>query len=193
MNIRLNLVRHAPVTGKKGIVYGDDADIDMRGQSEAILALSSQLPSPDKADWYSSGVDRAYRSGKAVLDKMNSDFELGYLLRKHSGFREQNFGELIGKSHDEIRDSAQFVDGKLFAPAPPAGEMIGDFILRVAAAVRDVKKTAQKNKRNNIVIFCHGGTIRAAHVAIKMMDHNDFILLDTPPLSLHTYNVDKFQ
>lgn len=47
------------------------------------------------------------------------------------------------------------------------------------------------SRTEEAVVFCHGGTIRAAHVVIKGLDGKDFIALDTPPLSMHVYKLGK--
>ncbi len=184
--MNLYLVRHAPVLGKAGFIYGDDAEVDWSGQEKAIAFLATSLPSPDLADWYSSGVDRARKSAEAVLQRMGAIQKETMI---HEGFREQNFGSLIGMAHDQLPADVQFINGKIYAPNPPHGETIPQLVARVAKAVQTVKSVAQAKGKQSIVIFCHGGTIRAAHIAIKNLDIGDYINLDTPPLSLHQYKI----
>lgn len=184
--MKLYLVRHAPVLGKAGFIYGDDAEVDWRGQENAISFLAASLPSPDVADWYSSGVERARKSAEAVLHRMGSSQQETMI---HEGFREQNFGALIGKAHDELPADVQFINGKIYAPNPPLGETLPQLVARIATAVQEVKSAAQAKGKQSIVIFCHGGAIRAAHIAIKNLDIGDYINLDTPPLSLHKHEI----
>ena len=177
------IIRHAPVIGQKGVIYGDQVDIDLETTRERIGALAALLPNPDVADWYYSGVDRAYRSALAVLEQQ------GYGDHKpsaHEGFREQGFGALIGKKHSDITEYLNFVDGKIFCPAPPSGEAIPDLINRVHEAILDVKRETEKNKKKSVVVFSHGGTIRAAHAGLNNLPLENFIDLDTPPL--HHYH-----
>lgn len=187
--MKLYFIRHAPVLGKEGFIYGDEAEVDLSGQEESILWLSRTLPSPDIADWYSSGVDRAKKSGEAVLRRMTPSPDTTSNMRLHAGFREQDFGSLIGKAHDAVLAHVQFVKGKIHSPKPPQGESISNLIIRVAKAIDEVRETAERNSKQNIVVFCHGGSIRAAHVAIKHLSVDDYIALDTPPLSMHAYDV----
>lgn len=189
MTIKLHLIRHAPVTDHEGMIYGDTASVDLESTKGIIESLSKALPSPNRALWYSSGVERAYRSAEAVLKAMNSSGE-PQNINTHKGFREQNFGALIGKSHHDVSDHLQFIDGKIYAPSPPEGESIETLKERMMASIKDLKKTMLLKNKNEAVVFCHGGTIRAAHIAIHGLDEDCFIKLDTPPLSHHQYNID---
>jgi broad specificity phosphatase PhoE len=177
--LKIYIVRHAPVVGKKGTIYGDEADIDLDGQKERLRELASLLPSPDEAIWHHSGVDRAYRSAKAVLSIMGHD---NSGLETNTGFREQDFGDLLGCKHEDIIEHLNFIDGKIYAPAPPNGESIENLIARVGVALSSIRKEALDKEKNNIVVFCHGGTIRAANAAINTLPKDQFITLDTPPL-----------
>jgi broad specificity phosphatase PhoE len=178
-SLRLHIIRHAPVVGKKGFIYGDDADIDLESQSETLQTLAQTLPGPDKADWYHSGVDRAQRTAKAVLSLMR---QAEASVPGHTGFREQDFGDLLGRKHEDIVEHLKFIDGKIYAPSPPSGESIETFIKRVSDGIASVRAAAHANNRHHVVIFAHGGTIRAVHAAVNKMGVQDFITLDTPPL-----------
>jgi len=183
------MVRHAPVIGKKGIIYGDDADIDLETTKEKIKALAQSLPGPDQAVWLTSGVDRAVKSALAVLKEMGCT---NTTPEQHKGFREQNFGNLIGKKHEEITEHLNFIDGKIYAPAPPEGENLEKLISRLANSILQVKESAQKHKKEHIVIFCHGGAIRAANVAISKEGPERFLELNTPPLGAHLFDITDF-
>lgn len=181
------IIRHAPVIGQKGVIYGDQADIDLKTTRERLPDLAALLPKPDVADWYCSGVDRACRSAMAVLEQQGyGDHEPS----AHEGFREQDFGALIGKSHSEITKHLNFVDGKIFSPAPPSGEAIPDMINRVHEAIFDVKSKAERNHKKSVVVFSHGGTIRAAYAALNNLPLKNFIELDTPPLYHYQANLE---
>lgn len=187
--LTIYMVRHAPVTGKQGVIYGDDADIDLESTAARIYELSGLLPSPEKSVWYHSGVDRAHRTARAVLSIMQKEQAQ---ITSHDGFREQHFGSLIGCKHEDITDHLRFIDGKIFAPAPPGGETIPEFIARVETAINDLKDKAQQEDKKNIVVFCHGGTIRAAHATIKGLDAEQFISLDTPPLFAYQSDIYRY-
>lgn len=184
--MHIYIVRHAPVIGKKGYIYGDDAEIDLDSQAERIAELAVLLPHPEQSIWYHSGVDRARRTAQAVLSSMQYDDDP---LIPHCGFREQDFGELIGQKHEDITEYLQFIDGKIYAPHPPKGESIASFVARTRNALDEVKQKAIEAGKSNIVVFCHGGTIRAAHSAINKLDESQFIALDTPPLFAYQHDI----
>lgn len=180
--VQIHLIRHAPVIGKSGRIYGDDAAVDLEAVAAEIGALAARLPHPRHSLWYHSGVDRAGRTAKAVLDAIPYD---GDPPTPHEGFREQNFGALLGLRHEDITDHLRFIDGKIHAPCPPEGESIPAFVARVGHAMTNVRQQAIEAGRDEIVVFCHGGTIRAAHAALEKTGRDEFICLDTPPLFVY--------
>ena len=178
------MVRHAPVVNKAGKIYGDDADVDLDIVSAQLAELAATLPHPDKSMWYSSGIERATVTANAVLARMSLNEDL---LNIHQGFREQDFGTLIGRGHDQLDGMASFVDGKLFSPEPPDGETISLLCERVAKAIKEVSNLAVAQKLENIVFFCHGGTIRAAHLYFNNLSLDHFIDLYTPHAVVHRF------
>lgn len=187
--MKLYLIRHAPVLGKTGFIYGDEAEVNLTGQEVTILSLSAALPAPDIADWYSSGVDRARKTSEAVLQHLSTSRAIPFSICTHGGFREQDFGDLTGKAHEDVLAHVQFVQGKVFSPQPPNGEGIISLISRVSKSIQEVRESAERKSKRNIVVFCHGGTIRAAHIVIKQLNVADYITLDTPPFSVHQYDI----
>lgn len=179
---RLFLIRHAPVIGKSGLIYGDDADIDLDGQKPRINELADILPSPKQSVWFSSGVDRAVRTAQAVLFSMKAP---ATEVRPHIKFREQNFGSLLGQRYEDITEHLTFVDGKIYAPNPPQGESIPKFIKRVGEGVADIRNSF--SEQSSAVVFCHGGTIRAANVALNGLSEEAFLEIETPPLHVYEY------
>jgi broad specificity phosphatase PhoE len=188
--IKLHLVRHAPVLGKQGFIYGDIAEVDLDSQVESLRYLSETLPDTRKAIWYSSGVDRATLTAEAVF-KLKENLSVTNLsfLNFHSGFREQNFGSLIGLSHVEAKEYITYVNGATFVENPPSGETISNFVKRVDLVLKEVGKIALDNSINDIVVFCHRGTIRAANIVINKLPLSEFVSLDVPPLSSKQYQL----
>ncbi len=187
-SLKLFIVRHAPVVGQKGFIYGEEADIDLEGQIEMLQLLADKLPSPEKSVWYHSGVDRARRTANAILSLMGQSHEN---ISGHEGFKEQDFGDLIGCRHEDITNHLTFVKGKIHAPHPPNGESIEKFVCRVGSAIKDVGTISSSNGKQSVVIFSHGGTIRAAHTAINELPLQNFIILDTPPLFAYECSIEK--
>lgn len=180
------MIRHAPEVGQEGVIYGDEAAIDLTTTRALIEDVACQLPSPFEADWYHSGVDRAYKTAQALL---NAKAIENIDLMEDKAFREQHFGHLIECRHADITDHLTFIDGKIYAPSPPAGETLSAFVARVGAGLDAIKEKAVAVQKQAAVIVCHGGTIRAAHICLHSLDIKDFIHLNTPPLSYHLYTL----
>ena len=134
-------VRHAPVIGQKGKVYGDDVQIDLDNHKDKIKYLSDTLPKTDDALWLYSGVDRTFRTAQSVLDMRKSE----YKLIKNESFKEQNFGDLIGQSHIEAGPYLQWINGNMLAINPPNGDTIEDFKLRVEKGIAEANQLAKNN------------------------------------------------
>lgn len=180
------MVRHAPVIGKDGYIYGDEADIDLISTKPRLAELSDLLPNISEAIWYYSGVDRAHKTAKAILNYRTEISSFDFLSIA-PGFREQDFGSLIGKSHADVTEHLKFVDGKIYAPSPPDGESIDRFIHRVGEAILSLKKDAAKHSINEVVVVCHGGTIRAANAFIHNLGIDGFLDIETKPLHLEIF------
>lgn len=179
----LYLVRHAPVIDKQGVIYGDDAGVDLESCQEGLTVLAQALPAPDEALWFSSGVSRAHKTAQAVLQLKGAP---GQLLHIDRGFREQDFGSLTGQAHEDVQEHVTFVQGRIYTPDPPDGERISFFIERVSQALIRVREQAEQKGKSAVVVFAHGGTLRAAHFVLEHLNESEFINLDTPPLGVYS-------
>ncbi len=168
-------VRHAPVVGVDGLMYGsDDVQCDT-SDGVSFAALASRLPSD--AVWLTSHLSRTHRTAQAIgeaglrFPKPIAEVHLG----------EQHFGDWQGISWNDMRsrDPAGY-ETFWEQPArnrPPGGESFADMIARVGAVIEHY--TALHAGRD-IVAVTHGGTIRAA------ITH----ALDIPPETGMSFTVD---
>ncbi len=144
--LRLWLIRHAPVGGHHGIIPDIDAPADV-SDAAALRRLRGQLP--DKHVAISSPARRARETASA----------LGLLASPEPAFNEQDFGDWSGRTHDEIRrDSEAIYDEFWRAPASnrsPGGESFVEQIVRVRRAIEALPT-------GDVIIVAHAGTIRAA-------------------------------
>ena len=151
------LVRHAPVVGVDGVIYGsNDVECDV---SEAAHFQSLAETLPKGAVWVTSHLTRAVKTAQAIADaghKMPDP-----LIEKNFG--EQNFGDWQGLSWDQMRETdAQAYDAFWADPTgnrPPGGESFVDLIDRTGAVI---ERLTAEHKGRDIVAVVHGGTIRAA-------------------------------
>lgn len=152
-------IRHAPVVGHGGRIYGqDDHDCDC-SDTETFRRLAGVLPSG--AVWVTSHLKRTHRTAESILAHLTGA-ELPARIIEET-LAEQHFGAWQGMTSDELnlgRDGAwhRF----WLAPAheaPPGGESFVELTARVAATV---ERLSQAHLGRDIVAVTHGGTIRSA-------------------------------
>jgi len=140
------LVRHAAVAGPVGMISPLEAPADL-GDRRSFELVRAQLPNDAQA--YASPARRAVDTARALrLDPM--------LM---SELAEQDFGDWIGRTHDQLAASG----GESYArfwrdPArsrPPGGESFEDQIARVRRGLARIEAEVA-------ILITHSGTIRAA-------------------------------
>ncbi len=152
-------IRHAPVLGMDGILYGsDDVPCDT-SDTEVFKKLAANLP--EDAFWITSHLSRTRHTADTIrsmgLNCMTpiTEAQIG----------EQNFGEWQGLKWSEMekRDPVTYrnfwkdpVKGR-----PPNGESFNDQIIRVSSLI-DKYNTDKAGQ--TIVAVSHAGAIRAAIV-----------------------------
>ena len=150
-------VRHAPVVGVTGKIYGsDDVQCDT-SDSAAFEFLARTLPGD--GIWLTSHLSRAKLTAQSIA--------LAGLAYPdpivEEGLGEQDFGEWQGSSWNDMEAAdpdAYFEFWREPARnAPPGGESFADLIARTAEIIN--RYTAD-HAGEDIVAVCHGGTIRAA-------------------------------
>jgi broad specificity phosphatase PhoE len=151
-------IRHAPVTGADGRIYGQmDLDCDT-SDTPVYDGLKGLLP--DGAVWITSGLLRTRRTAEAILDRRAAPRPA---LEAEPQLVEQSFGDWQGRHRDElIAERGQQWNRFWLAPAheaPPGGESFADLIQRVRGAVH---RLSEAHAGRDIVAVTHGGTIRAA-------------------------------
>lgn len=152
-------VRHAPVVGHNGCIYGqDDFDCDCSDQ-ETFRFLARVLPRD--ALWVTSNLRRTQRTAAAIVDEMAAGAATPPLVEPD--LAEQHFGAWQGMTNAELaakRDGAwhRFWLAPAYE-APPGGESFVAVVERVSAVIRRLSAT---HAGRDIVAVTHGGTIRAA-------------------------------
>jgi alpha-ribazole phosphatase len=149
-------VRHAPVKGAAGRIYGTmDVGCDT-GDSRSFRALENTLPSD--AVWVISPLRRTRETLEAISAANPSPDPV-----VEPDFAEQNFGDWQGLSWDEMQAADPHVYEDFWRDptrtAPPQGESFETQMRRTRAAIE--RLTAVYEGRN-IVSVSHGGTIRSA-------------------------------
>jgi alpha-ribazole phosphatase len=155
-------IRHAPVVGHDGRIYGNlDVDCDC-GDEDLFRALAAGLPRD--AIWVVTPLSRTRATAEAILRHHGdassitaADFEIEPRLA------EQNFGTWQGLSHAELAEQRSGAWHRFWlAPAeeePPGGESFAALSARVAEAIEQLTR---RHAGHDIVCVSHGGPIRAA-------------------------------
>lgn len=152
-------VRHAPVIGVNGRVYGqDDIEADCTDQAQ-FKHLAAMLP--HDAVWLVSHLKRTHQTASAILAARVTQTVPAPVIT--SALAEQHFGDWQGLTYDELDSRRGGAYHRFWhSPAterPPGGESFADVVARVGGAMAHI--TAEHAGRD-IVAVVHGGTVRAA-------------------------------
>ena len=166
---RLLLIRHAaPAEDARGRCYGR---LDV-GLSPAGLAAAKHLAE----SLAEVGLDAVYVSPS--IRAVQTAAALGPSHEVDERLRELDFGELEGRTYDEIeRERPELFRQWMETPSLvrfPGGESYADLRERVAAAIADV---VAANDGRTVALVSHGGVIRAAlALALGLSDDRAFAL-----------------
>jgi broad specificity phosphatase PhoE len=155
-------IRHAPVVGHAGRIYGNlDVDCDC-GDAALFQALAAGLPRD--AVWIVTPLSRTRATAEAILRHHQDAASVGAAgLEVEPQLAEQNFGTWQGLSHAELAEQRSGGWHRFWlAPAeeePPGGESFAALAIRVAAAI---ERLTERHAGRDIVCVSHGGPIRAA-------------------------------
>ena len=151
-------IRHAPVVGHGGRIYGQDDHESDCGNAALFAVLAPSLPS--EALWITTPLKRTKQTAQALF---GAGAPAPAAEREESAFLEQHFGDWQGLTVDELRGRRDGAWHRFWlAPAsetPPGGESFADVVSRVGTAVRRI---GASEAGRDIVVVAHGGSIRAA-------------------------------
>ena len=152
-------VRHAPVIGVNGRIYGqDDLEADCADEAQFKL-LAGTLP--HDAVWLVSHLKRTHQTASAIFAARVMEAVPAPIIT--STLAEQHFGDWQGLTYAELEARRDGAYHRFWhAPAserPPGGESFEDVVARVAATMHRI---TMEHVGRDIVAVVHGGTIRAA-------------------------------
>lgn len=170
---RLVLVRHAePKESVRGRCYGSlDVGLSQDGRRHAE-ALGRALSALGMQAVYTSGLRRALETAQSIAEPS------GLSARVHPALRELDFGELEGRSYDEIALAEPGLY-RAWMENPtttrfPGGESYPDLRARVLSALAEIR---QRHARSVIAVVAHGGVTRVMlATALDMRDDEIFQL-----------------
>ncbi|MDC7789110.1 histidine phosphatase family protein [Rhodoplanes sp. TEM] len=166
--LRLWLIRHAPVAGPRDVIHPPEAPADL-GDAERIAALRDQLPA--EAPVFASPAQRTLDTAQALgLDPIHQP-----------DFREQGFGEWTGRTHADLEAELGLAYATFWrSPArrrPPGGESFVDQIERVRRGLVQLPA-------GDAVLVVHSGTIRAILAIALDLTPESALRFVVAPLSL---------
>jgi alpha-ribazole phosphatase len=152
-------IRHAPVNGDNGRIYGQ-TDLPCDCSDTRVFSSLAELL-PREAIWLTSHLARTHQTARAIWAAGN--FETAREFQQDNDLAEQHLGDWQGLDRREfLINRRQEPDSFWYASAEeraPNGESFVDLVARVGAAIA---RTTLANPGNDIVAVAHGGTIRAA-------------------------------
>ncbi len=152
-------IRHAPVIGNNDCCYGsNEVECDV-SDNKKFKELAQKLPNNGVV--FSSPLSRAVKTFEAVLaNGLNiKDSRLDERLI------EQNLGNWTGLKYNELEKLTKKLNVACESwlmnaeHTPPNGESFIDLLSRVSNFIKDINTEFTSE---NIIIFSHGGPIRAA-------------------------------
>jgi alpha-ribazole phosphatase len=166
--VRLWLIRHAPVAGTKGIIHGVDAPADI-GDQAALATLRMKLP--ETAACFASPSVRTLETAAALGLRPSAELK----------FSEQDFGQWTGRRHDDLArefGSAYHDFWKMPASSkPPGGESFAGQIGRVREGFANLPA-------GDVILVVHSGTVRAALAIALDLSPEAALRFAIDPLSL---------
>ena len=147
-NLKILLVRHAPVD-PPGYLYGStDADIE-KVSSQISKSIHSRLANCQAV--FSSPALRCIKTYQAVFLKKSVPVKI-------KEFWEQDFGDWEGLTYSSIPDQGELSGKDLVEFTPPNGESFLELCHRTQPPLL---KIISERKIGEIAIFTHAGVIRS--------------------------------
>ncbi|MBL8701525.1 MAG: histidine phosphatase family protein [Alphaproteobacteria bacterium] len=178
-------IRHAPVVGTHGKVYGQmDVDCDVSDVA-SFKALAQRVP--DGALWITTPLSRTQRTARAIGEQIKAAGRpQPPAFTVEPAFLEQSFGEWQGRTYREIGAYGQSPEAHRFwlAPAvatPPGGESFESVVDRVGARLSVLSR---EHAGRDVVVVSHGGAIRAAVAHAIGLHPENALALSIDTLSL---------
>jgi alpha-ribazole phosphatase len=178
--MRLVLVRHAETEASaRGRCYGSlDVGLSAVGRSQCA-ALAQAFESEPISSVVTSPRVRAVETAAAIAERH------GVEVRVDADVRELDFGELEGRTYDEIAESLPEVYAQWMTQPTrvrfPGGESYADLANRSARAVRSLR--AELDGRTAVVVT-HGGVIRSVLSAVLAIPAERIFRIAVDPASL---------
>jgi alpha-ribazole phosphatase len=149
-------VRHAPVRGDGGNIYGQEDIACDTSDTEVFEAVAKILPR--NAVWYASNLQRTHQTAEAIWA---AGFPKPAGMTKEAAFAEQHLGQWQGMNRAAFlasRPAGSHWFADIGEPAP-GGESFMDLYNRVRGVIERINA---EHAGRDLIAVAHGGSIKAA-------------------------------
>ncbi len=179
---KLFLIRHAPVSSRKGFFPEHDQDAVIK--KIQLKKLANVIP--DNSTWYISPLKRTIQTAEALSKYISYSQKT-----EEKNLAEQNFGDWSGKKISEVwkilkknhsKHNFSFISPEV---SPPNGESYIQQCKRVSHWLKNLSIL----ENENIVVIAHSGTIKAIFSHTLKIKPEYTIGIDINHLSLSIFEV----
>ena len=179
---KLFLIRHAPVSSRKGFFPEHDPDAVIKNIQ--LKRLANVIP--DNSTWYVSPLKRTIQTAEALSKYISYSQKT-----EEKNLAEQNFGDWSGKKISDIwkilkknhfKHNFSFISPEV---SPPNGESYIQQCKRVSHWLKNLSIL----ENENIVVIAHSGTIKAIFSHTLKIKPEFTIGIDINHLSLSIFEV----
>lgn len=171
------LIRHGETLGnRERIVQIPETPLSPLGEQQAVQ-LANAYTDKSISTILCSDYQRTQHTAQPLHEKTNSKLVLTELLR------ERNFGDLRGKSYDDIH-----VDFFAEDYLPPNGESQQQFSERILKAWELVKDTANQTS-GNLVVMTHGLVVRCILAEVLCLEEEVLASIDVTNTCVTKINI----
>ena len=179
---KLFLIRHAPVSSRKGFFPEHDQDAVIK--KIQLKKLANVIP--DNSTWYISPLKRTIQTAEALSKYISYSQKT-----EEKNLAEQNFGDWSGKKISDVwkilkknhsKHNFSFISPEV---SPPNGESYIQQCKRVSHWLKNLSIL----ENENIVVIAHSGTIKAIFSHTLKIKPEFTIGIDINHLSLSIFEV----
>lgn len=173
--MKLTIVRHGETSyNKEGLIQGQ-SDIPLNDYGRMIARTTKAAYERENIHYdviYSSPLIRAYETACILKDK-------GQEIIVDSRLKELSYGKYEGSNYQDILNGSKdllvirdcFLNPENYIP-DETGESFDAFFARTKSFLEDMQ--TRYTKGENILVVCHGGTLRALLWAVQPRKLKDF-------------------
>ena len=180
--IRILLIRHGDTELTGRVLYGrmPGVHLSAEGHSQA-QALAKSIASKYKLDQIvASPLERAIETARHLSEALDLP------IATHEGIIELDYGDWLGKSFEDIRESSDWHHYNRLRSllGPPDGELMLEVQTRALHALRGIMEPHSLSEEATLAVVSHGDVIRSLLVLLLGMPLDNIYRMEVAPASL---------